>query len=155
MGSVAIVVIGELGQHRAQVTLVNHDQVIEAFGPNRPHDPLRDRVGGRRPRRGPHPGDPQTGQLVVEVTAVDGIPVVEEVLRLPAPGRRLQELVPDPGGSRTGGDVEADQFPTFAADEKEDIENPKAGRLDEEEVGRPDATQLVRQEGPPRGWAPV
>jgi hypothetical protein len=101
MGSVAIVVIDELGQHRARVTLADQHQVIEAFGPNGPHDPLRDRVGGRCPLRGPHPGDPQTGQPAVEVAAVDGIPVVEEVLRLPAPGRRLQELVPDPGRGRT------------------------------------------------------
>ena len=59
MWSVAIVVIGELGQHRPQVTLVDHDQVVEAFGPNRPHDPLGDGVGGRGAWRGPHPPMPR------------------------------------------------------------------------------------------------
>ena len=60
MWSVAIVVIGELSQHRPQMTLVDHDQVIETFGPDGPHDPLGDGVGGRRPRRGPHAGDTHT-----------------------------------------------------------------------------------------------
>ena len=34
MRSLAIVVIRELGQYAPQVALVDHDQVIEAFGPN-------------------------------------------------------------------------------------------------------------------------
>jgi len=96
MRSVAIVVVGELGQDHPQVSFVDHDQVVEAFGPNGPHDPLGHSVRVRRAWRGPHPADAQTRQLPVELTAVDGIPVVDEVFRLAAPGRRLQELVPEP-----------------------------------------------------------
>src|SRR5207253_2671743 len=48
-----------------------------------------------------HPGSPVGGRI----TAVDGVPVVDEVLGPTAPGRRLQELMPDPGSDRTGGDV--------------------------------------------------
>jgi len=51
MQPVAIVVSGELGQHRVQVALIDHDQMIEALGTNRPDDPLDNRVGLRRPRR--------------------------------------------------------------------------------------------------------
>src|SRR2546425_8308287 len=147
MWSVAIVVIGELGQHRAWVTLVDHDQVIETFSPNGPHDPLGD--GGGRPRRCPPAGDTQARKLAVEFTAVDGIPVVDEVLGPTAPGRRLQELVPDPGSGRTGGDVEVDQISPLVIDAEEDVEGPEGHGLDHEEVGRPDATKLVRQEGSP------
>ncbi len=91
MRSVAIVVIDELGQHGSQVALVDDDQVVEAFGPNGPHDPLGHGIGVRRAWRGPHSADAQTGQLAVEVTAVNGILVVDEVLSLPAPGRRPPE----------------------------------------------------------------
>ncbi len=123
--------------------------MVEAFGPNGPHDPLGHGVSVRRAWRGPHPAEAQTRQLVVEVTAVNGIPVVDEVPWLPAPGRRLQELVPDPRGSRTGGDVEVKQLSPLVADEVEDVEGPEAHGLDDEQVGRPDAAQLVRQEGSP------
>src|SRR5712691_7914511 len=108
-----------------------------------------DGVGDRRPRWGAHSGDIETRQSAVEVTAVDGIPVVDQVLRSSAPGRRLQELVPDPGGGRTGGDVEVDQFPPFVADNKEDEKGPEAHCLDNEQVGRPDAAQLICKEASP------
>jgi hypothetical protein len=48
MRSVPIVVIAELGQHRPQVALIEHDEVIEAFHPKCPHEPLGDGVGGGR-----------------------------------------------------------------------------------------------------------
>ncbi len=57
------------------------------------HDPLGDRVGGWRWWRCSHAGDTQTGEPAVELTAVDGIPVLDEVLGPSAPGRCLQELV--------------------------------------------------------------
>jgi hypothetical protein len=60
MRSVAIVVIGELGQHGSQVALADDDRVVEAFGPNGPHDPLGYGIGVRRAWRGPYPADAQT-----------------------------------------------------------------------------------------------
>ena len=88
-------------------------------------------------------------QLAMEVTAIDGISVMDQVFARPVPRRRFQELVPDPGSSRTGGDVEVDQLPPLMADQEEDVEVPEAQGLDHEEVSRPAATQLVRQEGSP------
>ena len=66
MRSVAIVVIGELSQHRTEVRLIDHDQVVEGLSPNGPHDPLGDGVGGRRPWPGANSGDAQVRQLAVE-----------------------------------------------------------------------------------------
>ena len=149
MRPVAIVVAHELLQHRKQVTRVDHDQVVEALGPNCPHDPLGDGVGGRRPRRCPYAGDAQVRQLTVKVTAVNGIPVVDEVLGLPAPGRRLQELPPDPSGSRAGGDVKVDQLSPLVADKEEDVEGPEGHGLDDKQIGCPNASQLTRQERSP------
>ncbi len=79
MRSVAVVVIRELAQHHPQVALVDHDQVVEAFGPNGPYDSLGHGVGIRRPGRGPHAGDAQTRQLTVKVAAVRGVSVMDEV----------------------------------------------------------------------------
>ncbi len=80
---------------------------------------------------------------------MDGIPVVDTVRGPPAPGRGLQELVPDPSRGRTGGDVEEDQLSPLVADAEEDVEGPEAHRLDDEQVGGPDAAELVCQEGSP------
>ena len=51
MRAVPIVVVGELGQHRPQVLLVNHDQVIETFGPDGSHEPLGHAGNGLPERR--------------------------------------------------------------------------------------------------------
>ncbi len=48
MRSVAIVVIGELGQHCSQVLFVDDDQVVETLGSDRPHDSLGHRIGVSR-----------------------------------------------------------------------------------------------------------
>jgi hypothetical protein len=74
---------------------------------------------------------------------------VDEVDWLLAPGRRLQELVPDASGSRTGGDVDVEQLSPLVANEEEDIEGPEAYGVDDEQVSRPDAAQLVGEEGSP------
>jgi hypothetical protein len=100
------------------VPLVEHEQVIETFGPDRPHDSLHG-VGIWRPRRDSHAGDAQASQPTVKVAAIDSIPVVDEEARLPAPRRCLQELLPDPGSGRTGGDVEVEQLSPLMANEKE------------------------------------
>lgn len=118
MWPVAIVVSGELGQHRVQVALIDHDQMIEALGTNRPDDPLGNRVGLRRPGRCPHASDRQARQPAVEVTAIDGVAVVDEETWPSASRSGLKELVPDPGGGRTAGDVEVDEFPPLVADKE-------------------------------------
>ncbi len=48
MRPVAIVVSGEFGQHRMHVALIDHDQMIEALGTNRPDDPFGAGVGRLR-----------------------------------------------------------------------------------------------------------
>ena len=51
MGTIVVVVVDELLQDRHEMALVDHDEVIKTLGANRPHDPLRDRVGVRSPAR--------------------------------------------------------------------------------------------------------
>ena len=47
MRTIVVVVVDELLQDGREMAPVDHDQVIKALGANRPHDPLRDRVGVR------------------------------------------------------------------------------------------------------------
>ncbi len=83
------------------MALIDHHQVIKAFGPNDVHDPLADGIGGRRPRRAAHAGDAELCQPLVKVAAIDGIPVVDQEPGLPTDRSRLQQLAPDPGCGRT------------------------------------------------------
>jgi hypothetical protein len=40
----AVVIIGKFGEHALEVALIDHDDVVEKLGPNRPYDPLGDGV---------------------------------------------------------------------------------------------------------------
>lgn len=89
MRPVAIVVSDELGQHSVEVALVDHDQMIEALGTNRPDDPFGNGVGLRRRGRCQHASDIQPCKPAVEVTAIDRIAVVDEESWPSAPRSRL------------------------------------------------------------------
>ena len=100
-----VVVRDELPQYRMQVPLVHHDDVIEALAAKGSHDSLGDRVRPRRSDRGPDAGDPELGKTSIDVASVDGIAIVDEVTGMPTPGRRLQQLSPDPRSRRARRDV--------------------------------------------------
>jgi hypothetical protein len=52
-----VVVVHELSQHPSEVTLADHDDVIETLSADGFHEPFRDRVHFRRPRWRPDSGD--------------------------------------------------------------------------------------------------
>ena len=70
MGPIAVVVAAELRQHRAEVPLAEHDEVIQTFPPEGADDPLGDRVrlGGMDRRE--HGLDAQPARPLPEVAAV-------------------------------------------------------------------------------------
>ena len=85
-----LVVVGhEFAEHRPEMLLVQDDHSLD---------------DGVRPRRSNRRGDgvdtDPSGSLA-EVTSVHRIPITEQVARLLAPGRRLDQLAPDPGGGRS------------------------------------------------------
>ena len=98
MGPIVVVVLDELRQDGHEMAVVDHDQVIQTLVANRPHDPFRDRVGVRGPTRRLHSDDAHGSGLGVEVTAIDGVAIVDQMGRLTGPRRRLDQLLPDPCG---------------------------------------------------------
>jgi hypothetical protein len=53
--------LAKLGEYGVQMALIDHDQVIEALGPNRPDDPLGDGVRIGCHQRGSDAADAQPG----------------------------------------------------------------------------------------------
>src|ERR1035437_1221830 len=126
-----------------------------ALGPEGSHHPLADGVRPRASQRCSHSNDVQPGETGIDVAPIDGIAIVDEMSGLPTPGRRLQELAPDPGGARARGDPDLHQLPPSVPDEEEDVQGLEADGLDHELIGRPDALepggQVVRQLWPVDG----
>lgn len=106
--SVTVEVAQELGEQGDQMPLVQHDDVVKALLAYGPNYPLRDRIRQRRPVGCLDVFDPMTSELAPEVTTVSTVPIMDQVSRLPAPGGDFDNLPPDPGRRRAGGDVGGD-----------------------------------------------
>jgi hypothetical protein len=77
VGAIAVVVSRELPEQPDQMALVDHDDVLQAFRAESPHQSLSDRIRLRRPGRGPDAGYTEVGQLGVEIAAVNVISVMD------------------------------------------------------------------------------
>src|SRR5688500_11768989 len=71
--SLRVVDAGELGQDRAQVRLVDYDDMVQALAAQRADEPLGDRVRAGRPDRGEHGLDAESPGAADEVAAVDAV----------------------------------------------------------------------------------
>ena len=87
MRTILVVVADEFGEHRAQMLLVQHDDVVQTLASKRSNHSLDD---GIRPRcsngRGDTVDTDPFGSLA-EVATIHSIPIMEEMPRRVAPGR--------------------------------------------------------------------
>ena len=149
MRTCAIVVESVLGQDRAQVALVEDDQMVEALAAQRADQALGDRVRLGRVHRREDRLDADPGSARDEGAAVAAVAIADQVARLFAPRCRGDHLPPDPFGRRVAGDVEMDEPPPVMRHEEEHVERVEGDRRHREEVGRPDVRRVVAQEGTP------
>src|SRR5712692_601646 len=100
MRPLLVVVPHELGQHRPQMLLVQHDDVVQTFSAQCPEHSLRDGVGRWCVDGCGDRIDPDAPSTLAKLAAIDGIPIAEQMAWFLAPGRGLDELPPDPGCRR-------------------------------------------------------
>ena len=154
MRAIAVVVVNELLQDRAQVEFAERYQVVEALAADSPHPALGDRVGPWCLNRRRNARDAKSGAAPAEIPAPDAIAVMDQVVRPAVPGRGFDQLPPDPGGAGMGGHLEVNELTTAVADEEEDVEGPEGEGLNDNEVGPTDRLSLVSKEGfASSGWA--
>jgi hypothetical protein len=84
MGAIVVVVVDQLGQDRAQVTLAERYRVVEALAADGPHPALRNRVRAGRLNRRPQTLDAQPGGAPADHAAT-----------------RLEAILGDKGPTRT------------------------------------------------------
>jgi hypothetical protein len=129
------VVVREVtAQQAAEVSFVEHDDVIEAFPPNRPDDALGERILPGRSRRDEDLANPQAFRPPYEHVAVDGVAIAEQVLGRCFFREGLDKLEGGPGGGGVVGDVDLDEFSTVVSKDQESEEQVEGEGRDDEEV---------------------
>src|SRR6266511_6042449 len=149
MWTLAVVVLHIFAEHLQEMSLVQHDQVVEALPTKGPDDSLSHRVSVWGMHWGHDRRDPDARSVVNEVLAVTAVVVANEIPGLRAPGRRFDDLSPDPLCRRMLCDVDVDDAPAAMRDEDQRVYPAEHECLHREQVERPDRGNMVVQEGAP------
>src|SRR4029450_5874378 len=139
---------------------VDHNDVIEAFPSNRADDAFSEGVLPGRSRGDEDLAHSQAFHPPDEHTAVDRVPVAEQVLGRGLFREALDKLVSGPGGGGVVGGVDMDEFSTVGglaradssrvvSKNREPEEKAEGERGDDEEVDGDNLADVCLQEGPP------
>ena len=142
-----IEIVHILGQNLRQMTLIEDEDVVQTFRPDRSHPALGDRVGPRRSERRASLGNTETTHPPIEAGAVAVVAVMnEKTWRLVIPTAAFDNLLCRPLGGRMRRHMHVENLSAGVMDDEEDVECPKEDRLDAEEIARPDGRCVLLQE---------
>ena len=123
--------------------------MVQALSPNRTNDALNIRPLPRGSRGGKDFLDSHVGYLSVEVTAVDGIAIAEQVARELVEGKCLPQLLSRPLRTRVGGHIEVQDSAPVMGQHQKHIENLETKGRHGKEIDGDQLLQVILQEGAP------
>jgi hypothetical protein len=143
-------VVGEVaGQDAAPVPLVQDQDVVETFAPDRANETFREGILPRTVGGGQHLPDPHAGDGLPEQLVVDGVGIAEEVRRRGVIGERLGDLLGRPAGGGMRGHVEVEDLPPLVGEHDEDEEEaPPRGRHGEK-IDRDQVADVIGEKRAP------
>src|SRR5919106_2897759 len=144
------VVVGEVpGEEAVEVSLAEHEDMIQALAPDRADEPLAERVLPRALRRREHLLDPHALHAAPELLAIDLVAITQEIAWGGVVWEGVDELLRGPGGGGVLGHVEVDDAPAVVGEDDEDEEDAETSGRHGEEVDRDQVGDVVGEERPP------
>ncbi len=141
--SVAVIVLGTRQQNSPQVSLIQHDHVVQTFPPDRADHPFDKRVLPRRTRRGHDLFDTHRRHRRADIGSVRAIPIPDQIPRSRVPRERFPELLGDPRRGRVRRDAEVYDPTSLVAKDDEHEQHRERGRRHHEEVDRCQGSDVV------------
>ena len=135
-----LIEVGDIfGGDGPEMLLIENEQVIQTFGPQRSHPALGDGIGARRSERSADLPDAEAAQSSIEGRAIATVTIMNEEPRcLMVPATAFDKLLCHPLGCRMLRYPEVQDFPAGVMNDEEDVERPEEDCLDAEEVTGPD-----------------
>ena len=150
------VVVGEERRKDAlQMSLVQHDDMIQTLPASRADQPLHERILPRRPRRRDDFLDAHANQRAAKFLAVDAVAVADQIARRRIEGERFANLLADPSCCWMTRDVEMDNLAALVPQHDEAVEQLVGRSRHDKEVDRRQSSDVVLEKGAPgwRGWS--
>src|ERR1700745_1269748 len=129
--------------------LAQNDDVIQTLTPDRSDQPFGNAVRPRRDWCGSLVPDAHGAQSARDNTAIDSVPIADEIVRSLIPRKRLGYLTCNPFCRRSCCDVDPDELSAAQPDDDEGIEQVETDRWNHEQVHSGNIWRVVMQEGPP------
>src|SRR5246127_1112198 len=127
--------------------LAQNDDVIQTLTPDRSDQPFGNAVRPRRDWCGRLVPDAHGAQSARDNTAIDSVPIADEIVRSLIPRKRLGYLTCNPFCRRICCDVDPGEVSAVDPNDDECIEEAETDRRDDEQVPGGDLRAVVAQEG--------
>src|SRR6266404_3095417 len=145
-----LVVIASIGfQYPTQMHLAPNHHMIQTLASNRSDQPFGKAILPGRSWCGRLVPDAHGTQSARDNTAIDPIPIADEVVRSLIPRKCLRYLTCNPFFRRICCDVDPEEVSAAEADDDEGIEQVKTDRWNNEQVHGGNVRRVVTQEGSP------
>src|SRR5712692_3478006 len=140
----------------AKVPLAKHDDIVQAFPPDRADQPFGISVLPRRSRRSRPVTNAHRPKAANENITVDSVAVTDDVLRCCLPTIGLHQLACDPFSRWVRGCSQPHDLAATVLQYQQAIEQPERGGRNHEQIHRGDAVSMITQKGLPalRRWLP-
>lgn len=123
--------------------------MVEAVSSQSPDPPFGVGVLPRRPERRPDLGEPESGDSVLEVVAINLVVVTKQEAARQLERTRLDHLLGSPFGRRMACDVEMEDPSPFHAQHEEHVDDVEGDGGNDREVDGQGLVEMVVQEGSP------
>src|SRR5437588_9528430 len=136
-------------QNPAQMRLVQDNDVVHTFTPDRSDQPFGKPILPRRGWCGRLVPDAHGAQSAPDDAAIDPVAIADEVVRSLIPGKCFRYLTCNLFGRGISRDVDPDEVSAGEPDDDEGIEQVETDRWNNEQVHGGNVRRVVTQEGPP------
>ena len=130
-----VVIIGQIiREHLTQMLRIENDEVVQTFAANRANDPFDHGILPRRARGNELLFQAQSFDSTLEIRAIDGIAIPQQIMRRDRVGESFDNLLCCPGSRGRLSDIEMQDFATLMVQHQKDIEHPEGGGWDGKEI---------------------
>ncbi len=136
-------------QNSPQMVLAEHDDVIQAFSPNRPNDPFHVRRLPWGSIRDDDLFDAHVFHALAEVVTVDAVSISNQESRRFFVWKCLDDLLSGPACGWVWRHIAMNDSPSVVPKDHEAVEQLETHSRDDKEVNRRDIPDMVLEEGSP------
>src|SRR5262245_10780923 len=145
----AMIILEVTGQQPPEMALVQDDHVVQAFTADTPDQPLDVRILPRTPWGDHDLLDPHMLDPLPKGSAIDAVPIAQEIPRGLVPREGLNDLLGGPLRGRMLGDVEVDDAPSRMGQDDQDKEHRVPHGGDHKEIQGHQVLHVIREKGLP------